>query len=195
MTTCNKKDYLLAGNIVLHEIRSRLNDGSIRAHLGVQGLLALLDDKIRRFSAEFDGDELLGMAVDCLVVFAQEAKKSGMLAEEEIQMPPVRPGSSTRCVPVTLDANRQMSRDSENPQQKPELPEIVGKEMPVGAPLTPCPRCDRIDEPEHRVLAGPLTDQLPDPVCVRCEEQMPATGLDEPTAYLAWIQAGDGIAF
>ena len=165
-STCSKKDYLQAGNLVLEEVRSRLEGGSIRSHLGVQGLLALLDDKIRRFSVDGDVDELLGLVVDSLVVFTQATKWLGLLEDSD-----------------------EMSLALKKPVQKMEanIETTLPEASLCGVPeleLNPCPRCNRT-----KMQTGVKTLALPDPVCEECEEQLPGGTMDVE-GYLKWIQNG-----
>tara|TARA_R110000803_G_scaffold17804_4_gene47883 strand:- start:18187 stop:18738 length:552 start_codon:yes stop_codon:yes gene_type:complete len=169
---CSRKDYLLAGNLVLNEVKDRLEIGSIRAHLGVPGLLALLDDKIRRFSATEDTNELLGLAVDALVVFTQQLKLYGSLEEYIVE------------AKVSPKTRRPSKKSKSNKRKSTVLPESSGPPVEGTIFLSPCPRCQEV-----ATEAGPLTRDLPDQVCAECESQLPGGELDAE-GYLKWIQAG-----
>lgn len=118
-------------------------------------------------------DELLGLAVDSLVVFAQASKWAGLLGAEE-----------------DFKEQKEVSHETRKPLANPkpgiatELPEVTGPASSEKVMLTPCPRCDA-----HDVLAGPMTVQLPDPVCAPCEGELPG-GQMEVDDYLRWIQKG-----
>lgn len=181
-THCNRRDYLRVGNRVLERIRERLEEGSVRSHLGVQGLLALIDDKIRRFNDEGSYNELLELAVDAVVVFTQFAKDDGYLPPGEEDVAPKK--------------TKEMTATQVKPQQKSEpkprrvrhvktnLPKVDGPPSDENVTLTPCPRCSMTP-----VQAGPQTNQLPDPVCIECEEDLPG-GSMAVEEYLGWIRRG-----
>ena len=158
----------------------------------MQGLLALIDDKIRRFSEDFDTDELLGMAVDTLVVFTLAAKQMGLLIHQPVKGPLQELLDKKLETDIAKLASKSLKdianvTDSEKPPTKTELPQVDGPPGPEHVELNPCPRCN-----EQKVAAGPMTVQLPDAVCIDCEDDLPSEKMDKDS-YLTWIQAGVGV--
>ena len=119
-------------------------------------------------------DELLGLAVDSLVVFAQASKWAGLLNPEE----------DFQEQKVSHEIRKPLRKTE--PDIETQLPEVEGPVSSEKVVLSPCPRCDMQD-----ILAGPKTVQLPDPVCEACEAELPG-GQMEVDDYISWIQKGAG---